>query len=134
MLKDAPQDLSALLTAVYAAMAMRDPDLSTKVLAALPDEATADSPTAGAVFAARGLLGEPLPADSQQLASLIAGGRIRGEDITVLVAMACHRAGGETWAAFRAEMRGLLGKQPLPGSVVVLVNRLSGNVPQLAKR
>jgi len=134
MLKDTPQDLSVVLAAVYAAMTMGDPDLSTKVLAALPDKATADSPTAGAVFAARGLLGEPLRTDSQQLASLITAGRISGEDITVLVAMACDRAGGETWAAFRAEMRGLLGKQPLPGSVVVLVNRLSGNMQQLAKR
>ena len=133
-MKDGPQELSALLASVYAAMAMGDAGLTAKVFAALPDESSADSPTAGAVFAARGLLGEPLRTGSQQLASLIAAGRISGEDITVLVAMACNRAGGETWAAFRAEMKGLLGKQPLPGSVVVLVNRLSGNVPQLAKR
>jgi len=132
--KDGPQELSALLAAVYAAMAMGDADLAAKVLAALPDESSADSPMAGAVFAARGLLGEPLRTGSQQLASLIAAGRISGEDITVLVAMACDRDGGETWAAFRAEMRGLLGKQPLPGSVVVLVNRLSGNVPKLVAK
>jgi hypothetical protein len=133
-IKDTPQDLAAVLAAAYAAMAIGDADLSDRVLAELPDNVTADSPTAGAVFAARGLLGESPRIDSQQLASLIAAGRISGEDITVLFAMACHRAGGETWTTFRAEMSGLLGKQPLPGNVVVLVNRLSGNVPQLARR
>jgi len=133
-LKESPQDLTALLTAVYAAMVIENPDLGAKVLGALPDKATIDSPVAAAMFAARGLLGKPVQFDSQQLASLVSAGRISGEDTTVLVAMACHRIGGETWTAFRAEMKGLLGKQPLPGSVVVLVNRLSGNVPQLVKR
>ena len=133
-LKDDPQELSTILAAVYAAMVMGDANLNAKVLAALPYKPTADSPAAGIVFAARGLLSAPLRVDGEQLGSLIAAGRISGEDNTVLVAMACHRAGGELWTAFRAEMKGLLGKQPLPGSVVVLVNRLSGHAPLLAKR
>jgi len=135
-LKDGPQELSALLAAVYAAMAMGDADLTAKLLAALPDESSANSPTAGALFAAiaRGALGKPLRTDIEQLAKLVAASQIRGEDKTILVALACHHAGGELWTTFRAEMKGLLGKQPLPGSVVVLVNRLSGHATLLAAR
>lgn len=135
-LKDGPQELSALLAAVYAAIAMGDADLTAELLAALPDDSPADSSTAGALFAAiaRGALGKPLRTDIEQLAKLVATGQIRGEDKTVLVALACHHAGGELWTTFRAEMRGLLGKQPLPGSVVVLVNRLSGHATLLAVR
>ena len=125
-LKDRPQELSAVLTAVYAAMLTGNTHTKANVLAVLPYTATADSPVAGALFAARGLLSNPLRTGGEKLGSLIAAGRISGEDITVLAAMACHRAGGELWTAFRAERKGLLGKQPLPGSVVVLVNRLSG--------
>jgi len=133
-LKDGPQELPTILAAVYAAMAMGDTNQKARVLAALPYKAAPDSPAAGALFAARGLLSSPHRTDGEQLGSLIAAGRISGEDITVLAAMACHRAGSELWTAFRAERKGLLGKQPLPGSVVVLVNRLSGHAPQLAKR
>ena len=133
-LKDGPQELSTILAAVYAAMVMGDTHANANVLAALPHRAAADSPAAGALFAARGLLSSPLRTDGEQLGSLVAAGHISGEDITVLVALACHRAGGELWTAFRAERKGLLGKQPLPGSVVVLVNRLSGHATLLAKR
>lgn len=133
-LKDRPQELSAVLTAVYAAMTIGNTHAEANVLAALPHEVMADSPVAGALFAARGLLSSPHRIDGAQLGSLVAAGKVKGEDITVLVAMACHNAGGELWTAFRAEMKDLLGKQPLPGSVVVLINRLSGNAPQLVMR
>ncbi|MBL7141371.1 MAG: hypothetical protein ISS74_10740, partial [Planctomycetes bacterium] len=38
----------------------------------------------------------------------------------------CRRTGGEAWRTFRAEARPMLGDQPLPGSVVVFISRLSG--------
>jgi hypothetical protein len=57
---------------------------------------------------------------------------IQGDDLVVLTALACRRAGGEAWTAFRAESQSLLGNQPLSGAVVVLVNRLSGPNVKLA--
>jgi len=48
-----------------------------------------------------------------------------GEDAVVLVAMACRKAGGEAWRTFRAESQQTLGRQPLSGTVVVLISRLS---------
>ncbi len=52
--------------------------------------------------------------------------------MTALLAIACRRAGGETWAAYRRDATDLLGKQPLAGSVLVLINRLSGSQLELA--
>ena len=52
--------------------------------------------------------------------------------MVALAALACRRAGGEAWTAFRAESRAILGDQPLSGAVVVLVNRLSGPNVKLA--
>jgi hypothetical protein len=72
-------------------------------------------------------LGDSTRFKGEELVKVIAEAGVVGEDVMVLVAMACHRAGGDTWAAFRAQMRDLLGDQPLPGSVVVLINRLPGS-------
>ncbi len=51
---------------------------------------------------------------------------VRGPDRVALTALAGRRAGGEAWRTFRAEARPLLGDQPLPGTVVVLLGHLSG--------
>jgi hypothetical protein len=119
-------DVSALLAAVYGAMAMDDATLNAKVLAALPS-GTSDNPVLRAIsIATRGLLGEPL--EHQQVGKLLASDSVAGEDATVLLALACHRAGRETWSTFRVARQDLLGGQPLAGSVVVLVNCLSGSV------
>jgi hypothetical protein len=128
-----PQDPSAVLAAVYAALALDVADLRAKVLAALPRETSAGSPIAVALVAARGLLAEPDTIDGGQLAQLVTTGGVAGEDVTVLLAFACRRAGGDTWTTFRAQMRDLFGQQPLPGSIVVLVNRLSGAVPGMSR-
>ena len=50
---------------------------------------------------------------------------VAGADQVFLLALACRRCGDETWNAFRAESATILGKQSLPGGVVVLVNRLA---------
>jgi hypothetical protein len=133
-LKEKPQDPSAVLAAAYAAMTMNDKNLNAKVLAALPDEAPGSAPTGAALLAARNLLCDSTQIQSERLRKLIETGGITGEDVTVLLALACHRAGGETWTVFRAHMRDLLGEQPLPGSVIVLVNRLGGKVMQVARK
>lgn len=121
-LQQNPQDVSAILAAAYGAMAVDEADLKAQVLKALGTE------PAALVFAVRGLLGEPAEVDRGRLAELLASGGIAGEDLVVLTAMACRRAGNDTWSAFRAEMPELLGGQPLAGSVVVLANRLSGKL------
>ena len=40
--------------------------------------------------------------------------------------LVCRQAGGDLWEQFRGESRDLLGGQPLPGELVVLVQRLTG--------
>ncbi|NUQ61831.1 MAG: VWA domain-containing protein [Pirellulales bacterium] len=128
LLKEKPQDAEALLAAAYAALASDGADLKQQVLTSLGAE------PAGLVFAVRSLLDEPGKIDREQLTKLVATGSLAREDAVVMAALACRRDGGETWTSFRAEMRELLGRQPLPGSVVVLVNRLSGNIPLAALR
>ncbi len=122
-LKGKPHDASAILAAAYGAMAADEADLKGQVLASLGDE------PATLVFAVSSLLGWPTEIDREQLAAMVASGSTVGEDAVVLTAMACRRAGDDAWSAFRAEMPELLGSQPLPGSVVVLANRLSGKLP-----
>jgi len=48
-----------------------------------------------------------------------------GADWIVITALSCRKAGGSAWDTFRINSAELLGKQALPGSVVVLVNHLS---------
>ena len=61
--------------------------------------------------------------------------QLRGEDIVVLTALACRRAGGDAWRTFRENSRDLLGRQPLSGGVVTLVSNLSkAPLPAVAVR
>jgi hypothetical protein len=61
--------------------------------------------------------------DLQQQVSAAQSTELPPETV-VLTALACQRAGGETWTAFRANSSDWLGRQPLPGEVVVLISRL----------
>jgi hypothetical protein len=70
------------------------------------------------------LSGKANEADCKVLIDAIGTG-MQGDDAVVLAAIACRRAGGDSWNAFRANARDILGNQPLSGGVVVLVNRLS---------
>jgi hypothetical protein len=118
--------VSLLASALYAALANpADAAYRAKLLtllsAAETDEATKELRLIGRV-----LLGEQVSdSDRQALSALVASG-VGGADPVALVALACQRAGGATWDAFRAHSQELLGEQPLPGEVVVLVNRLPG--------
>jgi hypothetical protein len=119
---DAPADYFAVL---YTVLGIRDP--SSEFLAKakpLLTEGKADSPLADVRTVAKALLAEPKDVDKKALTELVAKG-VRGDDMVALTALACRRAGGEAWTAFRAESRAILGDQPLSGAVVVLVNRLS---------
>jgi hypothetical protein len=122
-----PQDAQAFLGVLYAALTLRDdaafvakarPALAKARIQGMPEGSV------GALVAA--LLGVPTDEQRKALASLISGQSqaLNGDDAVVLAALACRRAGGEAWLAFRANARDLLGRQPLEGSVVILINRL----------
>lgn len=125
-LKKDPQDLGVAAAAMYATMTVGDPELRALVLVALGHKGGSDRRLTGLGLAARGLLNEPGEIGGEQLGRLVAEGGLEGEDAVVLLALACQRAGGPSWAAFRAAMPEIIGNQPLPGEVVVLVHRLSG--------
>ena len=117
-------NLPIMASAIYAALANpADGAYRAKLLTLLSagetDEATKELRLLGRV-----LLGSEITAaDRAALAELVTSGVGGGEPV-VLVALACRKAGESTWEQFRAESRDLLGEQPLPGEVVVLVNRL----------
>ncbi|MGB2754570.1 MAG: VIT domain-containing protein [Phycisphaerae bacterium] len=124
-LEKSPDAPAAYFAVLYTALGIRDP--SSEFLAKakpLLTEGKADSPLADVRTVAKALLAEPKDVDAKALAELVAKG-VRGDDMVALTALACRRAGGEAWTAFRAESRAILGDQPLSGAVVVLVNRLS---------
>jgi hypothetical protein len=105
-----------------------------KAMPLLTKSEKSDSPLASARRLAAALLAKPEQVNPQALVEVVSQG-VQGEDLVVLTALACHRAGGDAWSAFRASSQDLLGSQPLSGSVVVLVNRLSAmNSLQLAKQ
>lgn len=124
-LEKMPQDVATVLAAAYGALAIDNAKLKSRVHGALAAE------PAGLVVAIGGLLENPDRIDREQLHMLITKGDVAGEDGIVLTALACRRAGGDLWSAFRAQRQDLLSRQPLPGSAVVLVNRLSGRMPEV---
>jgi hypothetical protein len=79
------------------------------------------SPIRGLVASA---LASPDKIDRAALLKLI-DQKVEGPDAVVLLAVTAKRAGGDVWRQFRAESADLLGDQPLPGAVVVLINRLA---------
>ncbi len=122
--------LAIMASAIYAALANpTDSAYRAKLLTLLSasetDEATKDLRLLG-----RALLGEINDADRKALTELVATG-VGGADSVTLLALACRRAGGGTWDQFRAHSRELLGEQPLPGEVVVLINRLASPALQV---
>ena len=133
-LEKSPDDPAAYFAVLYTALGIRN--ASSEFLAKakpLLTDGKADSPLADVRTVAKALLAEPKDVDAKALAELVAKG-VRGDDMVALTALACRRAGGEVWTAFRAESRAILGDQPLSGAVVVLVNRLSGPGRILAAR
>jgi hypothetical protein len=116
-------NLPTMASGIFAALANpTDRAYTTKLLTLLsdsePDEGTKQLRLLGRV-----LLGDITDADRKALGELVATG-VGGSDPVALVALACRRAGSATWDQFRASSHELLGEQPLPGELVVLVNRL----------
>ncbi|HUW56709.1 MAG TPA: VIT domain-containing protein [Planctomycetota bacterium] len=123
-LEKSPGDVSAYVRVLYAALASADDaELTAKALPLLTGEKAEASQLSDVRTVARALLVPVEKADGNALAELVRKG-VRGDDMVVLTALACRRVGGDAWGAFRAEAKRLLGNQPLPGSVVVLINSL----------
>lgn len=119
-----PNDAVAFLGVLYAALAERSQPATAAARLTLLNkkpEAAADFAAARAV--ANVLLAQRDSIEASALPALVRGD-VAGDDLLVLTALACRRAGGETWQTFRAESSRLLGNQPLPGSVIVLIGRL----------
>ncbi|MFO8013550.1 MAG: VIT domain-containing protein [Phycisphaerae bacterium] len=131
VLEKSPHDLQAAEGLLYAALTTRNDvldvrDDAERVLVGT-DGGELPSPAAALRILAAALLKPAEEADAEALGELIMTGSrgVRGPDLVVLTALACRRTGGEAWRTFRAEARPLLGDQPLPGGVAVLVGRLA---------
>jgi Ca-activated chloride channel family protein len=125
-LQKTPQDQNACLQTLYAALTLRnDKDYVGKAQPVLLKGAGEVQTVTAA------LLNPAKEINPKGLAETLAKG-VQGNDWVALTALACRRAGGETWTAFRANSQELLGRQPLAGGVVVLVNNLaSARLPAL---
>jgi hypothetical protein len=123
-LKKETSNRDAFSAVLYAALAMQDRAYTKEVFGLLTQSAAADDPLSPARTIAAALLTDPGKLETPPLEKLVESG-VAGNDLTVLLAMACRRAGGDTWSAFRAASTELVGGQPLDGNVVVLLNRLS---------
>ncbi|MEA3366794.1 MAG: hypothetical protein U9R68_01625, partial [Planctomycetota bacterium] len=130
-LEKSPQHVQAGVGLLYAALTTRNDvmDIHNEAsrLLVQGDAAKLPPPVAALRTLAAALLKPADEADAKALGKLTLTGAsgVRGPDMVVLTALACRRAGGEAWRTFRAEARPILGGQPLPGSVVVLVGRLT---------
>jgi len=133
-LKERPDDTSALFAAIYGALAADEPAFTSDVLEALAAGEKADSSVAALRTVARALLLEPAAIDWAPLAKVLDGDAVVGDNMVVLTALSCRRAGGETWDRFREASGDLLARQPLSGNVVVLVHRLPGPGSRVAAR
>ncbi len=134
-LKMTPDEPHSAIATLYAALASKDATFrreATQAIGQLKGDA-------GFFLQVRTLTAALLAENAAEidlapLVELVNQG-VYGDDLAALTAIACRRAGGEAWDAFRRQQRDLLGKQPLTGDVVVLVNRLSGNsLPVVASR
>jgi hypothetical protein len=126
-------DPTAVAAALFAALA--DPDdreYQTQLGRYLAPAANDNAQLADLRTLGRLLTSTPTEADRSLLAGMLSH-EPAGSDHVVLLAMTCRRARGASWDQFRIASRDLLGSQPLPGEVIVLVNRLAGLDGKLAR-
>jgi hypothetical protein len=118
------KDHGALVGVLYAALA--NPNDRAYLNTAMPLLVAKEGEEAAAAklrTLCRLLIGQPSEADRASLLEMVSR-EAAGPDHVVLLALACHKSGGAQWQRFRAESRDYLGGQPLPGDIVVFVNRL----------
>jgi hypothetical protein len=131
-LEKEPEKTEAYVALLYATLSSPNDEATQKARELLTSNGSDQSSLKPLRLLARSLLNDPDKIDVPALVELTSQGVV-GEDMVTLTALACRRAGGEAWRSFRAEARDLLGGQPLPGHVVLLVNRLPSNPLQLTQ-
>lgn len=128
-LAQGPQELATLKRVVFACLAARGDSNSAEYLQqAVPLLLQANKEHVVATqlrLAAVTLLSPEWRKTATGLTASVAA-EIVGDDLIILTAMACHRHGGDAWQAFRSRQHTLLGRQPLRGETIVIVNRLNG--------
>jgi Ca-activated chloride channel family protein len=125
-------DRGTFREALYAALMVREDAKSVEPLKrGLLGEAVRKHVPAAEWTVAASLLRRARYADHAALRKVVEA-RPRGADLIVLTALACRRAGGEAWRAFRAESGDWLARQPLPAAVVLLISRLDRPDPPLS--
>lgn len=131
--KEKPDDAAALTRLLLAARVKQDDAAFVReALPLLTKNRPADSGFQGISIIARSLLAEPSEKSAAELAAFCQEGP--GSQLGwVLTALAAQRQGDDAWQAFRTLATNELGKQPMPGSVVVLISRL-GNHTLMAAR
>jgi Ca-activated chloride channel family protein len=118
------ENVAAIRGAIWAALAVNDnADYRSKALRLLNDR-SGGSPTAVVLRKAGRALLTDKPEGQLVVAELLTE-NASDADSVALVALACRRTGEEVWNEFRAASREFIGSHPLPGDLVVLVNRLS---------
>jgi hypothetical protein len=124
-------EAATLASNLLAVLAMPDDQAARDALAPLLVPRKAEDSLAELRMLARLIVPVPAPgnqelatADRAALGKLLTEGSVRGADHALLVALACRQAGSETWNEFRGATGDLLGKSPLPGELIVWVNRL----------
>jgi len=133
-LSDKPDDDAAFARVLYASLALLDDEAyRNDALKAIRAAKTEDSGLTPIRTIVTALLAPRDQVDRDALSKLISAG-VGGDDATTLLSMACHRAGGDVWQAFRVESEDLVGKQPLRGEAVVIINRLASGQLQIARR
>jgi hypothetical protein len=119
------KDTGAIVSVLFAALANSDDAAyrakATPLLTAPTED---DAASTDMRILGRLLVGKALVADQDALAEMLKKAPTSSEHVALL-ALACRRVGPEHWELFRAASRDLLGNQPLPGEVVVLVNQLA---------
>ena len=128
--KSPSNPMQAYLAVIYAALGRRsDAEFLNKARKLVTGAAFKPMHLLALRDAATALLAPSGQVDGTALVGRVRDHRqhIGGDDAVILTALACRRAGGEAWRTFRAEAHDLVGRQPLRGSVVVLINRLAGS-------
>jgi hypothetical protein len=130
----AQTDAAAIVSALYLGLASPADSVHRARLGQLLTSVTEDpAELAELRLLGRVLIGAASDADRMALPKLIAR-EAAGPDHVVLLALACQKAGPATWEQFRGAARDMLGSQPLPGEVIVLINRLAPPGARLAAK
>ncbi len=125
-------DAEAHVALLYLTLALRDDASLRASHQQLLTQPSSDKTLEPTHFLAQSLFAPREQIDRAALAKLVVQG-VSGDDMVLLTAIACRRAGGETWQTFRAEVRDLLGSQPLRGSTLVVIHRLNQDRLSIAR-